>query len=206
MHGLRGRVLGLAWESNIALTLFVSVAFGQSTSPTIKVLEGNGALNNISRRAAYAPLVQVVDANDQPLAQVPVVFTVPALGPGGRFGDGGTTLTVVTDREGKAAARGLVPNNTPGPFEIRVTARHEGRTARATINQTNAFPVKAGTGNTRRLVLIGLIAGAAAGGLLATQSGGGDVPSAARPPSSADVPGSVVGVVSPGQPGFGPPQ
>ena len=187
----------------IALTLALALAVSANAQTiTIKVLEGNGAINNISRRTAYAPLVQVVDADDQPLAQVPVTFVVPAIGPTARFGDGGTTLTVSTDQDGKAAARGLTPNNTPGPFEIRVTTMYQGRTARAVITQTNAAPVKVQSGNTRRLLVIGLIAGAAAGGLLAA-TGGGSQPQASRPPS-ADPP--VVGVISPGQPGFGPPQ
>ena len=167
---------------------------------TITVLEGNGAINNISRRTAYAPVVQVLDRSNQPLAQVPVTFLAPGAGAGGRFGDGGEFLTVFTDQEGKAAGRGLVPNNTPGSFEIRVTAVHRGETVRATITQTNVAPVKAGSGNSRKLLVISLIAGAAAGGIFAA-SGGSGAP-AARPPAS-DPPR---GVVTPGQPGFGPPQ
>jgi hypothetical protein len=202
---MRGKRQGiLAVVSAITLSLvFSEAAVGQTSAITIKVLEGNGAINNISRRTAYAPLVQVVDRDNHPLAQIPVTFIVPAIGPGARFSDGGTTLTVTTDQEGKAVARGLTPNSTPGAFEIRVTAVYQGRMARAIVNQTNAAPVKAESGNTRRLLIIGLIAGAAAGGLLATQSGGGGSSAPARPPA-ADPP--VVGVISPGQPGFGPPQ
>jgi hypothetical protein len=175
----------------------------QTPQITIKVLEGNGAINNISRRTAYAPVVQVVDDKDRPVPQVPVTFVVPAVGPGGRFADGGTTLSMATDQEGKAVARGLAPNSTPGAFEIRVTATFRGRTARASVSQTNAAPLKAESGNTRKLLVIGLIAGAAVGGLFAAQSGGGsEGPPASRPPA-ADPP---VGTITPGQPGFGPPQ
>jgi hypothetical protein len=176
----------------------------QTPSIAVRVLEGNGAINNISRRTAYAPVVQVIDGSNRPIPQVAVTFTVPAIGPGARFSDGGTTFSVTTDQDGKASARGLTPNNTPGPFEIRVTAVHQGRTARAIITQTNAAPVKVESGNTRRLLLIGLIAGAAAGGLLATQSGGSNSPQQpGSPPPVGDAP---VGSITPGQPGFGPPQ
>src|SRR5687768_15396511 len=192
MRGTCGRISAVVWAITLLLVL-IGTAVGQTPFITIKVLEGNGAINNISRRTAYAPLVQVVDRDNQPLAQVPVTFIVPAIGPGARFSDGGTTLTVTTDQEGKAVARGLTPNSTPGAFEIRVTAAYQGRTARAIVNQTNAAPIKAESGNTRRLLIIGLIAGAAAGGLLATQSGGGNSPASARPPA-ADPP--VVGVIS----------
>jgi hypothetical protein len=184
------------------MAVLIVAASAQTPAVTIKVLEGNGAINNIARRTAYPPVVQVLDSSNQPLAQVPVTFVVPAVGAGGRFGDSGTVLNVVTDSEGKAAARGLVPNNVAGSFEIRVTAAYRGQTARVTITQTNAAPVKASSGNTRKLLVIGLIAGGAAGGLLAATSGGSDSGPAARPPA-AEPPR---GVVTPGQPGFGPPQ
>jgi len=185
------------------MAVLIVRASAQTPAVTIKVLEGNGAINNIARRTAYPPVVQVLDGSGQPLAQVLVTFVVPAVGAGGRFGDSGTVLNVVTDSEGKATARGLVPNNVAGSFEIRVTAAYRGQTARATITQTNASPIKSSSNNTRKLLVIGLIAGGAAGGLLAaTSGGGGESGPAARPPA-AEPPR---GVVTPGQPGFGPPQ
>jgi hypothetical protein len=176
----------------------------QTATISIKVLEGNGAINNISRKSAYAPVIQVVDAANKPVAQASVTFTTPAIGPGARFADGGTTLTIVTDEDGKAVGRGLTPNNTPGQFEIRITASSARRTARAVVTQTNAAPVRAQAGNTRKLLVIGLIAGAAAGGIFAATGGGNTPASAARPPS-ADAPPSS-GTITPGTPGFGPPQ
>ncbi len=192
------------WLAGVLIALlFAAPASGQSSSISIKVLEGNAAINNISRKTAYAPVVQVVDSTGQPVAQATVTFTAPAIGPGGRFSDGGTTLTMLTDDEGKAVGRGLTPNNTPGQFEIRVTAGSARRTARAIITQTNAAPVRAQSGNTRKLLVIGLIAGAAVGGLFATQSGGGGAPPAPPGPSAGDPPS---GSITPGTPGFGPPQ
>ena len=203
MRGLFKRISTIVRATTVLAVLSTGAA-AQTLPITIKILEGNGAINNISRRTAYSPVVQVLDRDNRPLAQIPVTFTVPGIGPGGRFTDGGTTLTVTTDEEGKAVARGLTPNSTAGAFEIRVTAAYQGRTARAVVNQTNAAPVKAESGHTRRLLIIGLIAGAAAGGLIAAQSGGGGSQQPAARPPAADPP--VVGVVSPGQPGFGPPQ
>ena len=193
------------WLAGLLIALiFTTPASAQSSSISIKVLEGNAAINNISRKTAYAPVVQVLDSAGQPVAQATVTFTVPAIGPGGRFSDGGTTLTIMTDEEGKAVGRGLSPNSTPGQFEIRVNASSSGRTARATLTQTNAAPVRAQSGNTRKILLIGLIAGAAAGGLFAAQSGGGGgaTPPSSRPPAGDPPAGSI----TPGVPGFGPPQ
>src|SRR5688500_15876646 len=88
---------------------------------SIHVVEGQNAINNINRATTFEPVVEVSDESGQPVAGAVVSFQVPAMGPGGTFVDGGTTLMVHTDAQGRAAARGLRPNKTTGPFDIRVT-------------------------------------------------------------------------------------
>lgn len=187
--------------------VFLLSAAPDPASLSVNVLEGNGAINNISRRTAYPPVVQVLDGAGRPVARATVTFTTPSSGPGATFIGGGTNLIVTTDEEGKASARGLTPNNMAGEFEIRVNANHEGQVARATVVQTNAAPLVARSRNGRTILIVGLIAGAA-GGILAAAGGGGGGTSPSPPGGQQGSPPAANpgGVVTPGTPGFGPPQ
>jgi len=115
------------------------------------VVEGEGAINNIRQRTAREPIVQVQDENHRPVAGAVVTFTLPGHGASGVFANGSQTMTVTTDQQGQAIARGLQPNSVKGQVQIRVNANYRGQTATATITQTNA-------------VVAGAAAGAAAGG------------------------------------------
>jgi len=154
----------------------------------IVVVEGEGAINNIRQRTAREPIVQVEDENRRPVAGAAVVFALPQNGASGVFPNGSRTLTTMTDNQGRAVARGLRPNSVQGKMEIRVTASHEGRTASASINQTNvlgaaAAGAAAGIG-LKWIAIIGAVAGAAvAGGVVAaTRGNGGTTPT--RPPTT----------------------
>ena len=76
----------------------------------IVVVEGECAINNIRQRTAREPIVQVEDENHKPVAGAAVTFTLPSRGAGGIFPNGSRTLTVLSDEQGRAAARGLQPN------------------------------------------------------------------------------------------------
>jgi hypothetical protein len=115
------------------------------------VVEGEGAINNIRQRTAREPIVQVQDENHRPVAGAVVTFTLPGRGPSGVFANGSQTMTVTTDQQGQAVARGLRPNGVKGQMQIRVNANYRGQTASTTITQINA-------------VVAGAAAGAAAGG------------------------------------------
>lgn len=168
---------------------------------SIHVVEGQNAINNINRPTAFEPVVEVRNGAGQPVSGATVTFQVPSMGPGGTFVDGGTTMIVQTDAEGRASARGLRPNKITGPFEIRVTASQAGASATATVSQTNAAPAMAASKSGKKwAIVIGLIGGAVAAGAVAA-TGGGTAPTA-RPPA-ADPPS---GSVTPGAPGFGPPR
>lgn len=171
--------------------------FSQSPGFRIVVIEGDGAINNISQRTTREPVVRVEEDN-RPVAGAVVTFQLPNTGPGGTFLDGKTLMATTTDGDGLAVGRGLRPNSVVGQFRIRVTASFHGQTANAEIQQTNAAPARVARGSSKKILIVGLIAGAAGGGILAATRGGKTSPTTTQPPGSV--------VVTPGDPGFGPPR
>ena len=155
----------------------------------IVILEGEGAINNIRQRTAREPIVQVQDENHRPVAGAVVMFTLPERGAGGTFANGSSSLTVTTDAQGRAVATGLHPNSVQGNFQIRVSASSQGRTASATINQTNSLAAAAAAGgiSAKTIAIILVVAGgAAAGGIVAATRGSGTSSTAAAiPPGPA---------------------
>jgi hypothetical protein len=200
---------GLAGQ---AVLCFAALSFpdgtwagGQAPAPSglkIVVLEGEGAINNIRERRAKEPVVRVLDDDNQPVAGAAVNFQLTELGPSATF-PGGTSLTITTDQQGQAVGRGLRPNNIAGQFQIRVTASYRGRSARATITQTNVAPVAARRTSSSRKIAIILIAGggaAAAATLGLTRGSKG-----ASTPSSPAKPPATPTTILPGSGSFGKP-
>jgi hypothetical protein len=112
-------------------------ARSQSNSLKIVVLAGEDAVNVIQQKTAVAPIVEVRDRNDLPVAGATVVFAVN--GPGATFA-GAQTLTVVTNAAGQATAAGLTPTMT-GALRISATATFQGQKATVTIAQSNVMTV-----------------------------------------------------------------
>ena len=131
----------------------------------ITVVEGEGAINDVRQRSTREPLVRVEDQNNRPVTGAAVVFTLPTEGPSGEFRGGAKNLTVMTDDQGLAPARGLKPNEIPGKLQIHVNASYRGQTARIIITQFNmTVPGAAKSGGSGKIVAILLIVGAAAAG------------------------------------------
>jgi hypothetical protein len=162
----------------IAAALAASLAQSQTTAPLkIVVIEGEGAVNIIQQKTAVAPVIEVRDRNDQPVAGATVNFAIRA---GRATFSGARTLTVTTNAAGRAAAAGLAPSGT-GALQIGATATFQGQTAAAvTIAQTNVMTAAqaaaaatgagAGGGGGVSGTTLGVIGGAVAGGaLVATQ-------------------------------------
>jgi hypothetical protein len=82
-----------------------------------------------------APVVEVRDRNDLPIAGVPVTFAIGG-SKSATFAGGLQQITVTTNAAGRAAVTGLNPLG-PGAYQINVTAAYQGQTAAATITQTN---------------------------------------------------------------------
>lgn len=161
------------------------------------VVEGEGAINNIRQRTAREPIVQVQDENHRPVAGAIVTFVLPNNGASGVFSNGARTLTVTTDNQGQAVARGLRPNGVKGQMQIRVNANHNGQTANTTINQTNAIiaGAAAGASSGKLIAILAAVgAAAAAGAVIATRSGGNGTPNAPPvAPTTISAGGSSVG-------------
>jgi PEGA domain-containing protein len=162
----------------------------------IVVLDGEGAVNIIQQKTATAPVIEVRDQNDLPVAGAAVRFGIRS----GRAAFGGArTLSVTTDAAGRAVATGFAPTGS-GALQITATATFQGQAAAATIAQTTVTTVAqaaavsgagasgasggasagagagAGGGGGLSTTTIGVIAGAVAGGAfvakeLASQSG-----------------------------------
>lgn len=165
----------------------------------VLVVVGQGAINNARTHTGRDPVVEVRDESDQPVTGAVVTFQAPATGPSVTFGSGNGTLLTQTDSTGRATGRALRPNNVKGPFQIRVTASWNGRTASAVIAQTNAMPTE--EKSSKKLWLIPVFGGAAAAGALVALRGKSSGGTAATSTPTNTNTGSIV----PGTPGFGPP-
>ena len=129
-----------ALSASIVLSL-VCVAAQGTTRPgaglTIVVIEGEDAVNVVQHKSAVAPVVEVRDRNDQPVAGAVVRFAIRS----GRASFGGArNLTVTTNAAGRAVATGLTPTGG-GALQIGASAAFQGQTAVATIAQTNVMTV-----------------------------------------------------------------
>ena len=191
---------------SLLLALWIPATAQVAPMLNLVVLEGEGATNNIRQRTAREPIVQVQDENHKPVAGAIVVFTLPSNGAGGAFANGARTLTMVSDNQGQAVARGFHPNGLKGQYQIRVSATHQGQTASTSINQTNAVlaasGAAAGAGLSAKLIAVLVVAGAAAAGgaYYATHNGSGTPPAAVIPP------GTTATTVAAGAGSVGPPR
>ena len=159
-----------------------SPGFAQG-GPTLNlvIVEGEGQINNIRQRTAREPIVEVQDENHKPIAGVAVTFLLPNQGASASFADGSHSLTVISDNQGRAVARGLRPNNAQGQYQIHVSASYHGQTANAVITQSNVMGAAAAgsaagaaAGISGKLVAILIVVGAAAvgGGIYASTHAG----------------------------------
>jgi hypothetical protein len=155
-----------------------SVTLAQPAALKIVVVEGEDAVNIIQQKTAVAPIVEVRDRNDQPVAGAIVRFAIQ----GGRATFGGAqTLTVTTNAVGQAVATGLTPTAS-GALQISATAAFQGQTAAAvTIAQTNvitaaqaaAVSSAAGTGGGASSAGAGGAGGGSSGTAAGTGAAGG---------------------------------
>jgi hypothetical protein len=124
----------LCWQ-----LISASLLWAQQPGLQVSILAGEGASNYIDNRRTTAPVVQVLDAQGEPVAGAEVRFATPLTGPTVTFFGGVNAVTLLSDQEGRAQAPAILPNTYEGPFTIEVTASQEGRGATASIHQTNTF-------------------------------------------------------------------
>src|SRR5262245_62902282 len=90
-------------------------AQGRDAGLRIVVIEGEDAVNVVQQKTAVAPVIEVRDRNDQPVAGAVVNFAVRN---GRATFSGARTLAVTTDAAGRAVAAGPTPTAT-GPLPRR---------------------------------------------------------------------------------------
>ena len=163
----------------IAITYATPPVRAQAPEPkqlNISILEGEGAINNIRQRTAREAIVQVQDENHKPVAGVAVTFFLADHGASGVFSNGSRSMTLLTDSNGQAAMRGMVPNKMAGKMEIRVSARLGNLNADAVITQTNAAGAAGAggaaiSGKVIALIVVGAAAAIGAGVYFGTRGG-----------------------------------
>lgn len=182
------------WFRWCAPALLCSVAYAQVKAPLkVVVIQGDGVLNDIQRKVAHDPVVEVRDEYDRPVPNARVVFQLPMTGAGGTFGDGHREEIVTTDAQGRATGRGLKPNGIEGRFPIKVTASADGRQGTAQVWQSNTLAGGSESGRAggkKKYLILGLLGAAAAGGAIAATRGGGSPGVAASTPTTLS-PGAV---------------
>ena len=178
----------------LSVLLFVPSSFAQGGSIAIRVLAGEGGINNINSNVAVEPVIEVVEASGKPLPKATVTLRAPASGPSVTFFGASRVATVTTDDQGRVRVSGMVPNTQQGTFQIEVEAEYNNMTASAVITQSNAVapgepkPKRRGIG----WRMIAAISAAATAGVIAT---------ALRGESEAASPTSIrIGTVSVGAP------
>ena len=163
-------------------------------SLSIRIIEGQGAINNVRTHTARPPVIEVRDRENMPVSGASITFQTPFEGPGASFGSERVLMTQ-TDSDGRAIGRGLIPNGVTGPFEIRVSASFNSMVVSGAIRQINVSP--AGSGSAKKLLWVSLVAGAAAGSALAFTHGHSSPAGVTQVPSTTLVAGPS---------SFGPPQ
>ena len=143
----------------------------------IRVLVGEGGINNINQNVAAEPVIEVVDATGKPVAKAAVTLRSPASGPSVTFFGASRVATMTTDDQGRVRVSGMLPNTIEGTFQIDVEAEYNSSTATATITQSNAVapgdvrPKRQGIG---WRVIAAISAGAAVGIVAAALRSGAD--------------------------------
>jgi hypothetical protein len=164
----------------------------------VAVVEGEATMSNIRERKAMNVVVIVRDGNRRPISGASVKFTLPADGPGASFANNAKTLTVTSDADGYALARGVRPNAIPGPYRIEVEAQHNNETATASVTQFNMQVESRSGGSGKWIALVAILGAAAAGGTVAATRKNGNGAAPAAPPAPIGI--------APGSGSVGPPR
>jgi hypothetical protein len=173
----------------------------EAESLSLTVVAGDDAVNDISRHLPTPVIVELLDETGQPVNGARVLFTLPEIGPGGRFADGSRTRAETTDTNGRATLAGFIPNRFEGSFQIEASATVGSRSSTAIIHQRNEWhPANNGSAQSRQtreskvLIVLGIGAAVVLGCIFAVKNRGGG---ASTPVTPATV---TIGTISIGAP------
>jgi hypothetical protein len=126
----------------VGLLCVAAVASAQpaaSTQPAaglkIIVVEGEDGVNIVKKGTAVAPVVEVRDRNNLPVAGAVVTFAIPGGSKAASFAGNARQLAVATDSSGRATASLQAVGK--GAFRVDISASYQGETATTSITQTN---------------------------------------------------------------------
>ena len=136
----------------------------------ILVLEGVKA-ESYPGRPGVPPVIEVRDDLDRPVENAEVEFDLPMVGPGGTFQDGGKRFTTKTNFQGQAMPGPFTTSPQVGPFTVRVSVKYQGLLAQTSVIQITAMKPRTAEAilrpksSSKKWVVLGVIAGAAGGGV-----------------------------------------
>src|SRR5262249_43564849 len=99
------------------------------------VRRGHDSVNIVQQKTATAPVVEVRDRNNLPVAGASVVFLIGGNSNAATLANGVRQVTLTTDAAGRVTT--TVNPLSRGAGQIQGRASYQGQTATATINQTN---------------------------------------------------------------------
>lgn len=134
------RVIGASITFAIVVAALASAQQRTPPPPALRIIvvEGEDAVNVLQQKTAIAPLVEVRDRNNLPVAGATVQFVIQQAGGGATvsFANAQTAATVTTNAAGRAAAPQLQALRG-GAVRINVNAAFQNAKATTTITQTN---------------------------------------------------------------------
>jgi hypothetical protein len=115
-----------------------ATAQGPDVAIQIRILAGDGGINNINNNVAVEPLIEVVDSAGKPVPKATVTLRAPASGPSVTFFGASRVATMTTDDQGRVRVSGMLPNTQEGSFQIEVRAEFNNMSVTTAITQSNA--------------------------------------------------------------------
>lgn len=162
----------------IVIVIASESAFAQPPDPgasakfTLVVLENAAPSRNLKNgRVSTEAVAKVTGENGQPVAGVPVVFTIPQFSGGAVF-DNGSSSSIVTTNSAGLASSGLFSLDVGTMFQMPVTASVPGGTLTAAA-QVSTVNGSSTLGLSKKWWIVILAGGAVAGVVAATRGGGG---------------------------------
>lgn len=164
----------------------------------LTVVEGEGAFNDMKHKLGHPPSVRIVDEGNKPAVGAELTCTLPAVGPGAFFVDGGGRVAKATaDNQGIARCPTYRPNAEEGRFNVKVAASYEGKTGQLAISQSNTMAGGTAVGEQKKgnkaIWIVALVAGGAAGGVFAATHKSSPSSAATIPPTVLSASGITVG-------------
>lgn len=170
----------LRWRLATAVLLSIALSAKNPPGLDIQVLEGANTPFAAGQASSRKLSVKVVDSDGAPAAGAAVTFRLPS----GRFASGLASEVVLTGSDGKASVYGMQWEEAAGPSNVGVTAvQGDLRSSIEIPVEIQLAAARDAQPSSKKWLWVSLIlAGAAAGGLVAIAGGSGQAPAPTTPP------------------------